>query len=114
MNDQNEEYLGLGWFLNELAKRANFTHADTRLLYDKMVEIIREIVAEKKTLVLTRFIKITFTKIHREKSWDGLNKKWIGPQDFRRMRIIPSLNLKRLYYTGYNKTEKESDEGEFE
>lgn len=95
--NEKEEFLGLGWFIHELAKRADFTLDDTRMLYDKMVEIISEIVEQKKTLMLTGFIKITAIPVRREKSWDGLNKKWLGVQEFSRLKISPSINLRRLY-----------------
>lgn len=115
--NENDEYLGLGWFIHELAKRADFTLADTRLLYDKMVEIISEVVEQKKTLVLTGFIKITMMPVRRERSWDGLNKKWVGLQEYSRIKITPSVNLRRLYSITLKKQmqkKNESIEDEFE
>lgn len=114
MNDSDQEQLSLSWFIREVAHRANFTQSDVKIIYRMMIEVIREVVADKKSLMLNGLFKMTFHPVHRKNAWDNFHKKRLGDQIYYRMKLSPSYGLRKLYYLSMSDEREESSKEDLE
>jgi nucleoid DNA-binding protein len=111
VQEVQEEY-GRDFLIHEIALRAGFTVGDARVMFNAFEGIIKDIVAEKSTVLIGGLFSIKIHKILPHEGWD-LNSKQKKMRDVGyRMTIKPSITLKRLLKFGKNEIENPLKEEE--
>src|SRR3972149_2886788 len=86
---RKKEGINKNAFIHLLANEAGFTLADTRVFWKAVEDIFERAVLTDTTLNIAGFGKLYITHVdvdeNSNKRWDGINKKWIDPEPYKKV-----------------------------
>ena len=84
------------WFIREIASRSGFTIGDIRVLINTIEDVVKDVVSQKKTLLLKRLFKISYVEIREHKGWDPYYQKHVDRPTVYKVVFQPSKALTNL------------------
>jgi nucleoid DNA-binding protein len=84
---------GTRWLIREIARRADFTVADVKIIFDTFREIVAEIVLEKKSLYIRNLFLMTINKTKAYRGFDTVRRVHIDIPENYRIKMNASRRL---------------------
>lgn len=63
------------WLIREIASRASFTASDVRIILNTMIDVISEVIRDKKSLIVKRFFRLSVSEIPEHDGWNAVENK---------------------------------------
>lgn len=81
------------WMIRKIAKRAGFTINDVKIIWETFEQIVREIIAEKNTLLMDGLFKVHIKEIAPFEGYDAVRRQKMMMPTTYKIIMTPSRTL---------------------